>query len=568
MGDMFLMLCFWAAFFAAFYFGWLPHWLNVVATGILIVFPILIVLYLIEMLRPDKKPDASPPLSPPRWATKESFVAEVLKHVVVPAALRPICVEYIGHSYDEACRSYSERYNVDDRLRSMTGELSSTIRTYLTHLPAACLNPPTHSPLYYPFLNGRIPYQLPTDARFSGHWIVAIPDSGKTNLLNGMILEDVKQVAEGNASVIIIDSKTVEHENLIDRWRKVNFTAFDRRLAGRVHIFDPDADLAINIFQMGDVAQVIEIIEYMFSSLLDIKPTELQSAVLSPCVTAIKASPKPSLTALADLLRDGSKKYERYIRTLDETDQDFFFRPGIDGKTPDFETRDSLARREELRRRLSRLSKAVPVLTKTFASTEHKIDLRKLIDDGNIIIVNAKTRILRDKGSEFFQRLWTMMLRDAAEKRKRYTPVFCYIDEAHRGIAKDIRIADILDQCRSAKVALIMAHQGESQIDDKKVLSALGRCAIKCEAASKKGDFIAAIRRDQPITLSTIFTDMNALPQLTASQEAELRAEMRRRYSVSTPSTPASGTPTSSASPTSETPIRRDADDPSKAANY
>jgi hypothetical protein len=270
----------------------------------------------------------------------------------------------------------------------------------------------------------------------------------------------------------------------------------------------------------------------MFSSLLDIKATEFQSGVLSHCVEAVKAFPKPSLPALTDLLRDGWRPFERYIP---ESERDYFIRPGIDGKTSDFDNRDTQARREELRRRIDRLSNAVPALRRTFTSTKTKVDLRYLIDGANIIIVNAKTSILGDTGSEFFQRLWTMLLLDAARRRLSYSiPCFCYLDEAHKGIAKDIKIADILDECRSAKIAIVIAHQGKSQIEERKVLASLERRAIKLEHRKplEQGQFYASVRSlpQDEVVLTTARAPR--LPELSNADRHALRERMRQLYSM------------------------------------
>jgi hypothetical protein len=494
---------------------------------------------------PPPPPPSSPPAEripltptlPQQLITKETFIGEIMVGIIVPPDVEYTMVREASRCYDSLFPLGKQPPEVYSRIRPMQRDLktqfAATAHAVEAHYEHHQNTPfkrllDTSPPVW-------VPYTLYEPDRFNGMWIVAHPGSGKTNLLNGMILADIKQVAEGKASIMVIDSKTQGTENLLDPWRRVNFAAYDKRLAGRVQIFDPDANLALNFFDFGDEAQVIEIIEYMFSALLDMKTTELQSTLLTKCVLAVKAMPKPSLPALIDFLSRGWQPYEKYVRTLDQLDQAFFLEARQDGKS-DFDGRTYRETKDQLRWRLERLLSAVPVLRDTLRSTQTKIDLRKLIDDGNIIIVNAKTGVLRDRGSEFFQRLWTMMLRDAAEKRKRYMPVYCYIDEAQRGIAKDTRLAEILDTCRSSKIAMIISHQGESQIDDKKVLAALGRSAIKLEAGGSQGRFQATIRPSkEPMPLWTVYTDMSALPRLTPDEEVELKDEMRRRYSVDAP---------------------------------
>ena len=297
--------------------------------------------------------------------------------------------------------------------------------------------------------------------RFRGHWITAEPDAGKTNLLNSMILDDIDAVAEGEASIIIMDSKAIRRESLIHSWKRVDFERLDPRLKDRVHLFEPDNDNAINLFDLGDAAHIVGLLQYCFSSLLDLATTELQAGLLTECVIAVTASPQPSIPELMGLLRDGvTPERERYITRLKRDrllTYEFFLKPI--GRTTEFDNKDSRDRRMELLRRFRRLINVVPVLSKTIQSTETRVDLRKLIDEGNIILWNAQTDILGgERCSEFWQRLLTLMLREAANHRQKFTPTLCYIDEADIGIGKDPMLASLIERCRSARIGMIIAH--------------------------------------------------------------------------------------------------------------
>jgi hypothetical protein len=80
-------------------------------------------------------------------------------------------------------------------------------------------------------------------------------------------------------------------------------------------------------------------------------------------------------------------------------------------------------------------------------------------------------------------------------------PVFCYIDEAHTVIRRDDKIATILDECRSQKIALIMAHQRIAQITSPNVLDALGNCAIRIANSDDDAAALAPRFRTDPQTL-------------------------------------------------------------------
>ena len=47
------------------------------------------------------------------------------------------------------------------------------------------------------------PFELPSEQRFAGHWIVAPPGRGKTTLLHRMVLDDIQT----DAAIVLMDSK-------------------------------------------------------------------------------------------------------------------------------------------------------------------------------------------------------------------------------------------------------------------------------------------------------------------------------------------------------------------------
>src|SRR5205085_3393291 len=80
-----------------------------------------------------------------------------------------------------------------------------------------------------------VPFMLPEEARFSGHWILSPPGRGKTTLLHAMVMDDI--LKEG-ACLILMDSKG----DLIEPIRNL------RSIEDRLVIIDPDPQhpVAIN----------------------------------------------------------------------------------------------------------------------------------------------------------------------------------------------------------------------------------------------------------------------------------------------------------------------------------
>src|SRR6185503_15452256 len=105
-----------------------------------------------------------------------------------------------------------------------------------------------------------------------------------------------------------------------------------------------------------------------------------------------------------------------------------------------------------------------PILKAMFDAPRTKLDIGKAMDAGSVVIINNSKALLGDAGSEFFSRFFIALVLAAAQQRSgrpeyEKRPVFFYIDECHNAIHRDPKITAILDDCRSQKIALILAHQ-------------------------------------------------------------------------------------------------------------
>src|SRR6185437_16584980 len=83
-------------------------------------------------------------------------------------------------------------------------------------------------------------------------------------------------------------------------------------------------------------------------------------------------------------------------------------------------------------------------------------------------------------------------------------PVYFYIDECQNVIARDERISTILDECRSQKVALILAHQRTEQIKSADVLSALSNCAVRYANSDDEAKYLAPRLRTSQAFLESL----------------------------------------------------------------
>ena len=343
-----------------------------------------------------------------------------------------------------------------------------------------------------PLFDEDLPFTLPDEARFSGHWILSPPGRGKTTLLHTMVMEDIRRPG---ACLILMDSKG----DLIDPIR--NLKAIEDRLV----IIDPDPKnpVAINPLDIAqtDLAQSVDLLEYLFASLLEFKMTAMQTTLFRSVLRAlVTAFPNPTLETFRDLLTNGHAKYEEYIKKLPPDLQDFFYN--------DFPERNYLDRRREVLQRL-RLLLDNETMRAILLSVNTRFRIGEAMDTGKIVIINNSKARLGDQGAEFFGRFFIAQVLAAAQQRSTRSrdqkpPVYFYIDECQNVIARDEKIPTILDECRSQNIALIMAHQRTKQIASENVLDALSNCAIRFANSDEEARYLAPRLRTSPDFLQSL----------------------------------------------------------------
>jgi hypothetical protein len=431
--------------------------------------------------------------------------------------------EASGKPYDPEATDVKFTYPKESKLQG-----SDLVHAYLHDTP------------FHALLCTNVPFTIPEATRFSGTWIVAPPNRGKTNLLLHQFEEDVKK----NASIILMDSKG----DLINPIRELE------SIRDRLVILEPSQEfpLALNPLDLGaSTTHTVEFIEYVFRSLLDSTPTPLQGTLFRAVLLALKPKPDANFSDFRKILVDGWKPYEPYIRKLDEEDQDFFFKGEYDSKTYS-ETK------AQLLWRIRDLTTRIPILRASFRAPRTLIDIGTLMDAGKIIILDVRKQLLGDSGCEFLGRLYIAMVRAAADQRSRRAekdklPCYFYIDEAHTIIREDEKLAGILQECRSQKIAMVLAHQAISQISSATTLAALSDCAIRMANSDEETAQLAPRLRTTPealrslpigsfatfvrdttitgaVTLRIPLAGVLKAPRMTKEAQDALTARMRANY--------------------------------------
>lgn len=374
-----------------------------------------------------------------------------------------------------------------------------------------------------------LPFRLPQKTRFEGAWVVAPQGRGKTTLLSALMMDDLEDVADGKASIIVMDSKG----DLIDHLRQAKVFAPGQPLDGRLVLIEPSGQLAINPLDIGaSTGHTISLMEYVFSGLLDTQPTAAMLLTLRMMILACKTIPNATLMTVRDILINGWAKYDTYIHTADEITRDYFMTGQFDGSTAK-QTRDAL------RWRIDDLITKVDMLKDMFRSPTTKIDMGSLMDAGCVIVIDNSTAKLTPKGAEFFGKFFVALTLAAAQQRagrkqEDKTPVYLYVDEAQTIIENDPNIATIIHTCRSQNIAPIFSHQNLSQITEPKVLSALSDTAIHMrnddDTKLPKGKFNLNMRDWPVLTVNVPNHPASNWLKMDDAQLKRIREDMATKY--------------------------------------
>jgi hypothetical protein len=361
------------------------------------------------------------------------------------------------------------------------------------------------------------PFTITPQARFAGTWIVAPPGRGKTNLLHHMISEDRKE----HATIVLMDSKG----DLINAYRGLP----------DVVLIEPNT-VEINPFQLGSSTRTLDFLEYIFSALLETKMTPKQTTLFR-CVLALMLQiPNATIETFRRVLVHGWREHEPYVMQLDEDNRDFFC---VEGRKSEFDGGQYQETKQEVLQRL-RFLVSNKYLKRIFTVPQSNTNFFELLDSGKTIVIDNSKDELGETGAEFFGRFFVALVWMAAVSRSKLrpdqkVPVYFYIDECHTVIKRDTKITTILDECRSQKIALILAHQRIGQIEPN-VMDALNNCAIRiansdddAEALAKRfrvdapalrlpvGNFACFVRDQtaQARTVSVPEFDMSSLPPVS-----------------------------------------------------
>ena len=460
-----------------------------------------------------------------------------------------------------------------------------------------------------------VPFEIPQRTRFEHHWIIGGTGHGKTNAIGNLLIDDLQRVANGEASVVVIDSQNT----LIPMLAHLPVFAKGEVLDGKLVLIDAsdvEYPVALNLFDVGlqrlsnysmlDRERMLntsaEVMEFILQSLLGAEMTSRQSTLFGFVLQAMQLIPNATIHTFRELMEpNGRKKFAPYLSNLQGRARDFF--------DTQFDISTFAQTKQQVVARLFAICEN-RTFDRMLSNPKTKLDLFTEINSGKVILINTAKDLLRQQGTEIFGRFFLALLAQAAQERatlraEERLPCFVCIDECQDYLATDSNFTMILEQARKQNVGIIAAHQYVTQLSQKTLDSLYANTSIKfaggvsdkdayalarnmrCEpdfiAEQPRGSFAAFIRNTTKHAISLKFPLMPRLKQMSNEQYAAVLAANRAKYAVHysqvaalPPPEPASGAATpSSASPpaaeptsAAETPTDADIANPDKRAKW
>lgn len=426
------------------------------------------------------------------------------------------------------------------------------IKTYLAGTPFAAL------------FDCTVAITLPNATRFEHHHIVAGSGHGKTQTLQHLILHDLEAVAQGQASIVVIDSQS----DLINNIAGMSVFAPGGALADRLCLIDPtdvEWPVALNLFDVGMerinqysqldrerlINGILELYDFVLGSLLDAGMTQKQSVIFRYITRLLLHIPNATIHTFRELLEDdGYDKHYKHIQKLEGSARSFF--------ETEFRSKEFTGTRKQVVRRLYGILEN-QTFERMFSHPKSKLDLFTEMNAGKVILINTAKDLLKENGTEIFGRFFIAMIAQAAQERAVLAhddrlPTFVYVDEANDYFDRNIGI--ILSQARKYNIGMVLAHQFLGQLDNKLLEAISANTSVKFVGgvSAKDARTMAAELRTDPgfvenqdklsfaafvkgstrhaVSISIEPGEMERQPRMSDTQREMQRQAMRDRYAV------------------------------------
>jgi hypothetical protein len=415
-----------------------------------------------------------------------------------------------------------------------------------------------------PLFNQTLDFTIPTKTRFEHHHIVAGSGHGKTQTLQYLIAHDLEAVADGNRTVIVLDSQG----DLIRTISSLECFAPGEPLHERIVIIDPsdiEYPVSLNLFDVGMdrlagyaplererlTNSILELYDFVLGTLLSAEMTQKQNVIFRYVTRLMLHIPDATIHTLRELMEPGSQiKFAEHIAKLSGTAR-HFFETEFAGK--EFEQ----TKKQVLRRLWGILENQT--FERMFSHPRSKLDMFSEMNAGKVILINTAKDLLKEQGTEIFGRFFIALIAQAAQERAtlpahKRMPTIVYVDEAQDYFDRNIGI--ILAQARKQNVGMVLSHQFLGQLEpklqeafaantaikfaggvsakDARALAPMLYCQPEFIEAQPKASFAAHVRGQtkSAVPLQFPLGFMEQMPKMAKEEQNALRQRMRDLYAV------------------------------------
>lgn len=245
-------------------------------------------------------------------------------------------------------------------------------------------------------------------------------------------------------------------------------------------------------------------------------------------ILALIETPGTSLASVTPLLTDARYRQDLVGRLKDPIVRNFF--------SGEFQSWNDRYRTEAVAPILNKTGQmtANPILRGILAQPKSKLDLRRIMDDGKILIVNLSKGRVGEDGSSLLGSLLVTCLQQAAMGRASIPEFdrrdfFLYIDEFQNLSTESF--ATILSEARKYHLGLILANQYLDQIDAPTRSAVFGNVgSLLCfNLGSTDADTIA-----EQLGPDLFPRDLMSLPKYTAYTRLLINGQPTRPFSMQT----------------------------------
>ncbi|RAY15412.1 type VI secretion protein [Actinomadura craniellae] len=278
---------------------------------------------------------------------------------------------------------------------------------------------------------------------------------GKSTFLANLVLGD----ARAGRGVLVIDPKGDLVTDVLDR--------LPERAVGRTVLFDPEEagpPPCFNVLAGADPAfavdSVVTIFRRCFSSSWG---PRLEDLMRSACLTLVRVhGGRATLAQVPRLLSDSPYRARVVMRLDDELLRGFW--AAYDELSPAARSAMAGPVTSKLRSVLLR-----PFVRDALSGAESTFDLRRLLDDGGLVLARLPKGVLGEDaarllGSLLLAHAWQAITPRARLAEADRPDAAAYVDEAHNFLNLPGSIGDMLAEARAYRFSLVIAHQHLSQL--------------------------------------------------------------------------------------------------------